>query len=174
MIVTKDTWHARLYLSWYRRKFKKEIEKWEQYEQDGILQRMMLRGFICRSKTPERVNLCPYVRIVLFWSWLRWLLIDGTIGSFRVAWASWVSWAGFWIIILTLQPLTLIVEVLISVISIAGFIILVLAILDDMGRHGQIRFKEKTAKSPSQFVQVLNEYFIAIHDRICPFIEIRK
>ena len=59
MTISRGSWHYRAYAWWYRRK----------------------HGYPCEQRV---VNLCPYMRAILLWSWLRWLLTDQQLRVVRV------------------------------------------------------------------------------------------
>lgn len=66
MKLSRNSWHAKVYLWWYRERCA--------VPNDPLF--------------PKSVNLCPYVRTVLLYAPLRWAFLTG-----RKAWLSWLTLA---------------------------------------------------------------------------------
>lgn len=166
MYISSSSWHARVYLCWFR----------------------MKHG---QHASPRQVNLCPYVRAVLFWSWSRWLMRSGKFElplgcTVRVPWLFWgaqplwMLWAEYAIFgrhtfVFTLQILGIICAVL-SAISIFALGIYALIrvlkaepvqdVMDSVG-DGARGF----GRGAASFGRVLREYYRGAHDKICPVVE---
>lgn len=133
MKVNSNTWHARLYKNWYKRKYEQE--------HNGSF-----------------TNLCPYMRAVMFWSWMRplfmtkwWNLIPITFLLIAVPrWLGIVSYQAkisvYYLYLLTIG---------------GTFVCWCLNELDEKG----------TLNPVETFSSLVEEYGRSAHDRVCPEIE---
>lgn len=158
MIVDRCSWHARVYQWWYKKKYQ-EIRRHNQ------------------------TNLCPYVRAVFLWSWLRALYLNGIkLGQVRrlsiyfsylmwpatlygvpklVGYVSYEAKTMLWGIYLILAAIALVVSFMLGCIY-----------LFDSDGYGL--GKKISAKfSGDSTMQLLSEYARSAHDRVCPEIEIK-
>jgi len=133
MQISSDSWHARVYINWFRRK---------------------------KGWTPTEANLCPYVRAVLLYSWLRYIFLTGTI------WPAWtllgLSLEGFllwWRLLPTLQN-----EGIILLCATIVFIWFGILYFMNIGFE--------TAEK-SSFVNILKERVRSAHSGICPTINFK-
>jgi hypothetical protein len=154
MTISNDCWHFRLYLWWYR-------------EKNGIDFLRYSMGF-----TPK-VNLCPYVRAVLFWSWLRWLFLARHWRS-ALSWPVAILGAPFAVkLVFPECPALLWDVVMLAVVAaLAGGLGVVLGVVKLSklcNRHEKLGHMERLIP----FRGLLAAYWRAVHDRICPFIEVR-
>ena len=145
MIIRSSTWHAKVY-----------------------------RWFIkdCGSDyAPYTANLCPYMRTVLFWAPLRWLLISGRIGPVRVPMALFPSLfvtlpAIFAAIFGWEDGLTVlsIYLVILTAFALSGVIVAtVYAIKLSLEKLGHVQALDT-------FANVSTEYVRGVHSKICPMI----
>jgi len=164
MEVNYESWHAKLYRFHSRMKY-----GWEQGAYRGS-------------------NLCPYMRTVLFYWWLRWLFISGKVGvkKFKVqnpllialtvfffgpGWLGMVSY--------NLKHALLVVDM------IAALIVTVVAIVIGarwtarrlsrvkglkMLGDGTVHAIESTVETTFGFFHLLGRYIDTFHDKICPHI----
>jgi len=151
MWIDKNSWHWRLYLWWYNRKF----TPWE-------------RDYIAYS-----VNICPYVRTILFWAPIRWLTVWGP-RKLTVA-VETVGWMGtYWLLTIipvkTVEDFNALIVFMISwltVLVIRGFVFL--------GTH------DVSIPSPpdivvekgASFFKLLGSYISKAHTQVCPQVELR-
>jgi hypothetical protein len=154
MLVNRSSWHSRIYLWWYKRKY------------GGV---------------PMRTNLCPYMRAILFWSWLRWIFFDGFIGKVPVAPFTYVfllveipRWLGVLSYSLKVAFLTLY-----AIFGLVLFLIVVFHLLGKawdwfFGRERVVQAKRAVAVSTLGFFELMHEYGRSKHDRICPEISFDK
>jgi hypothetical protein len=140
MQIDPKSWHARVYQSWFKRKYECEATKG---------------------------NLCSYCRVVLFWSWIRPLFIDGYIGRVPMAVLSWSSIALFlqyeafkhfgWFFLKREGLVVLIITIAIA-------FVLVTACINTLA--------QKLMRRPpvQSFWSVLGQRVKSAHEGICPFI----
>lgn len=73
MEILKESWHAKVYMNWYLSKHREQreaaVERIKYYSEDAEFYKHELENF---DKENKIHNLCPYVRIVLLWSWMRY------------------------------------------------------------------------------------------------------
>jgi hypothetical protein len=139
--VNSNSWHTRLYKSWYKRKYGRE--------HNGSF-----------------TNLCPYMRAVMFWSWMRplfmtkyWNLIPITALLIEVP-----RWAG-----MLSYNLKTTLYLVYGVASGMGVIITGAFWLAEAFDKGKLEPITETAES---FGNMLVAYGRSAHDRVCPEIEI--
>ena len=152
LTVNATSWHTKVYLWWYRHKFAHDIATGD------------------RPAIPFHVNLCPYVRVVLLWSWLRWLMVDGKVSKLRMPWIIWGGLVGTVFAYLSgfLMPIDW------AFLFAIAILFLIRAILIDMKDNGQLTERNpKPTAPPTKFVTLIKKYSTSVHDRVCPFIEIR-
>jgi len=139
IIIDRRAWHARLFGWWYREKHGQELQ--------------------------QTVNLCPYVRVVLFWAPLRLLFLDRILG--------WICWpllaCGLqWLIWQLFGQKGLRAElVLLIVLLLSGtFIALIYG--------GACVYEVGSASTMTRsFGRVLAHWYDGLHKHICPTVEIR-
>lgn len=143
MTIDGNSWHAKLYVWWYQRKY-------------GI--------------TPSGANLCPYVRVVLFWSWVRWLLVDGKIGR---VYSAALSWSSIGLLIEYVAYLAAGRRIFLA--ELFGIITLLVGavIVGIIGGLVYFLTKSKPGKPVRSFIEVLRYRANSFHDRICPRIELK-
>lgn len=155
MHIRRRSWHARIYLWWYEHK----------YQSRDI-----------NEKT--NVNLCPYMRTILFWAPLRLIFCDWVLGNYCLV--SWLTMAVvvpkllgyvnynskiiFWIIEGTIVGGALLILTIYGLASLFNFLF--------PSKHRRELAESWQAsefvKSAREFGQLLREYGRATHDRICP------
>lgn len=141
MTISKESWHYKVYSWWYKHKY----------------------GY----RHPSYINLCPYMRAVLFWSWLRWLWIDGRIKSFRVP----------------VIPITLTLSFPFLIAAWLGkqdFRALLFFVATVFGVGAAIfgpwyLWEEKLSKrrGVESFTKLVREYYNTGHSKICPTLEVK-
>jgi len=153
MWIDRDSWHWRLYLWWYNRKFK----PWE-------------RDYIANA-----VNICPYVRTILFWAPIRWLTVWGP-RKVNVA-AETVGWMGAYYL-LTLVPvkderdfrsLLVITGLWVFFLLIRGFVY-----LDKHAVFPSVPIPDSVVEKGASFFSLLGRYISKAHTQVCPQIELRN
>ncbi len=156
MWINRNSWHARVYLWWYNRKFK----PWE-------------RDYIGPSNS---VNLCPYVRTILFWAPIRWLTMWGP-RKLNVA-AETVGWMGAYYL-LTLVPVKDESDFisLLVITTIWVFLLLVRGVFF-LDKHG-VNFatgpvSDSVIEKGASFFKLLGSYISKAHTQVCPQIELRN
>lgn len=172
--INRLSWHAKVYLWWYYKKFP--------YKKDPLF-----------YKEKQSSNLCPYVRVVLLWAPLRWFFFDGRIKKrappvfilgppllFGVAKA--IGYINY-----ELKSCLIIVSLLtfIWVIVYGAVTLLVeahrryrLENYDDLVERNrqkeverllkELKKKKKKKKEGPTFWELLKERALATHDRLCP------
>jgi hypothetical protein len=146
MIVDKTSWHTRLYFWWHKAKYPNwPYPHWPE---------------------PTSVNLCPYVRTVLFWAPLRFVFLGKVL--------RWFSWSALGLLLQYLLCLmgykalaveATIVLALVAMMAVVGSMA-GLSWLHD-GVYGTFSFPIKS------FVLVLKGRLQAAHDKVCPVIELK-
>lgn len=141
MTISKESWHYRVFNWWFTHK----------------------NGY----SNPSYINLCPYMRAVLFWSWLRWLWIDGRIGTFRVP-----------VIPITLISLSPFVVAAWagaqSLIALLAFLVGLLGLLTAIfGPWYLWEEKISSQRGVVSFTTLVREYYNTGHNKICPTLEIK-
>jgi len=151
MRISKSSWHARIY-------------RWWCWDKD--------------DSGPEGVNLCKYVRVVLFYGPLRWLF-TGEVRGFPVAFVTLPFLIGSPLIFLTDW------KVLVLVLSIYSGILLFLAIiasaigletwLDDRGGWRRIKSRfssvgDKVVRHTS-FFSILKLVYLSGKKKVCPYVD---
>lgn len=160
MLVSSDSWHAKVYRWWYARKFN---------IQDA-------------SELPRHTNLCPYMRVVLFWAWLRWLFIDGevTVRGQEIPIPPFIiifllieipRWVGM--VSYGLKNVLWTVEGIAALVVLVVFIILAISqVHEHYGVFNPIiRGARVTRRGVSSFDELVTAYLRAAHDRVCPEIQ---
>ena len=170
-MISRSSWHWKVFTAWYERKYK---GSWYRNPES--------KDWPCDPGEMKRINLCPYMRAILFWSWLRWLFL--TTKSRKL-----VGWSTIYVLILlvvgvitcptiALGLLVLTVEYLAVVLALLGFIYVMKRL-----SYGPIKryLKKRASRSPSpgpsraiKFKTLLLEWITATHDKICPLIEIEE
>jgi hypothetical protein len=169
MNVNSGSWHARVYLWWYQQKYGKTklVDDWH-------LDRLVA---VEVPNIPERTNLCPYMRAVMFWSWMRWLFIGGKVWKIPTPaiiipillfelprWAGMLDY-GLKNFILTFYAVT--AGVALAVGGLAG--------LGWLNKHTAFGKKmKKVDEGLEQFGALVKAYSRSKHDRICPEITFVK
>lgn len=140
MKISRNSWHARVYSWWYN-------EKHGHYPSGGV-------------------NLCPYVRAVLFWAHFRFLFLT------KMGYVTWSLLAagleytlirvGGWKNVLEVEEAFLIILSIVAAVIGIGF-----------GAHWLWNRTEdaREAVTTASFVQVLKTRAEAGHNKICPFME---
>lgn len=144
MTINKTSWHARIY-------------RWWRYKKFGTFS--------------DVANLCPYVRVVLFWAPLRWLLRSGKIGPVHVPILTSIGLVGGSLLLPGLYAwvaFKTIIEILglLLVAVVCTLVFGVLCYLDERKKGWAKRFL--LVRAGSSFWTVLKAYSRATHDRICP------
>ena len=150
--VSRNSWHTRVYRWWYAKKYGSEH---------------------CYGTT----NLCPYMRAVLFWSWMRFLFIGGKIGRVRIPAVLWPS-------VLATLPLLIgcavgaqfwsIVHAYGAIVFVSGFTAGTVGLLWFLEKRGFPAIgKAARAATATSFVHLTTEYLRSAHDRVCPEVEIK-
>ena len=144
LTIRGSTWHAKVY-TWFRND--------------------------CGKYDSGAANLCLYMRTVLFWAPLRWLLLSGRIGPVRIPLvfyptllvalpaivASIFGWeAG--LAVLAIYLVFLIAGILLA--AYCGTVYLIKLLAEKLGR----------ARTIDSFLDVSAEYVSAVHSKICPTI----
>lgn len=157
MIINKDSWHARVYRWWYQSKYGKKTYDWFSDK--------------WTPNEPERSNLCPYMRAVMFWSWMRWLFIGGKIKKFPVPVLSWLfllievpRWLG--IISYTMKLTILMFYV--AFVGAAAVVFLASVVVWLWKDTDKLDWLRKVCRGVSEFGSLVGQYTQAKHDRICP------
>jgi hypothetical protein len=143
MTIDRNSWHARLYCWWYTRKHHGDF--------------------------PTTANLCPYVRVVLLWCWLRWLLVDGRIWRVRVpllVWGFALARLPFWAGMFDYGA-----KLLLFILYFWAVVLGAVAFIAD--RIEERRKRLGYVAKESTFRRVLTERAKAMHQGICPVVEIR-
>lgn len=162
MHIDSRSWHARVYRWWKVMKY-------------GPLM----------YQAPATVNLCPYVRAVLFWSWSRWLMRSGQIGQGR--WALSVPrifWGSQPIIGLFLvwalagpkafMDVLRILAIGSAALSVLSAIVLAVWLIIRMFKTLPVASAmDTTADRALSFSRVLKSYVVGAHNKICPVVEFR-
>lgn len=165
--VSRSSWHARIYRWWYQQKYGATREQTDYSTPEWRVVNI--------SNDPTKSNLCPYMRAVMFWSWMRWLFIGGRVWKIRVPFVVWglliveaPRWAG--IISYDLKRTIWIGYAIAVALAVA---LAVLWLGDELqAKTGffdtvlvparQIRRKTST------FGDLVSEYLRSAHDRVCP------
>jgi hypothetical protein len=151
--VSSQSWHARVFSKWFQMKY----------------------GWARR----DEINLCPYVRAVMLWFLPRYLLRSGP------EWVRWCSWIGLWFLSGTIftvlggktSLLRFIVVSLVCVVVAGGMVGLVYYIdwLEERKKQRRLA-RGDSDPAPTKFdsfLTVLRGYYKAIHDEVCPVMQIR-
>lgn len=165
--LSQNSWHMRRYLWWYQEK----RHYWD---------------------TPKSVNLCPYVRVVLFWYTLRQAFMDG-YGKTAVSWAGVAGIVNILVYKFRGKGDTLFLDVMAIVVAIALALLIGLCLgaewLKDykrMKRHQkyvELRnqgidpdqyFADLEANKGPSFGSVLWEVLSNAHKKICPILPIAE
>lgn len=134
MEISKDSWHFQVYEKWHQRKL----------------------GYLPGSL----VNLCPYVRVILFYSWARYLFITGTV------WPFWtILGLAVEVTLLKASPLRVLKQEALALLFLSTYVFFMCIIFS-------IQKLFKTSKGAS-FTQVLATRFHAAHKGVCPTIVIK-
>ncbi len=140
MTIDKNSWHAVLYRAWYCSKH------WG-------------------NEPVGAVNLCPYVRTVLFWAPLR-LLFLGRV----TRWLSWPALVGAAEYLLWLKFHHKLFEVELAVLAAVFLLATFVAIVGAAIWTGA---KTKNAPVTKSFGRVLTVWYEGVHKHICPLVDIR-
>lgn len=142
-ISRSRSWHWKVFERWHERK----------------------HGYPYEKRT---ISLCPYMRAVLLWSWMRWVLTDQHRAE------------AFWGTVVLAAPLAadqpLRVYEGVAWASFAALVIVGAWIFDDWWEARKKRRREEgrpeEPKPPSPFRTLAKAYARSFHDRICPLVEI--
>ena len=157
MWIDRNSWHWRLYLWWYNRKFPLRSYKNSPW-----------------FKPLTSVNICPYVRTILFWAPIRWLTMWGP-RKVNVA-AETMGWIGAYYL-LTLIPVKnesdFISLIVITVIW--AFLLLVRGVffLDKYIELPMPPLPDLEVERGASLVMLLGKYISKAHTQLCPQIELR-
>lgn len=163
MYIDSRSWHARVYRWWKVMKYGEN--QW---------------------RAPSTVNLCPYCRAVLFWSWSRYLMLSGRVklGKYRVS-VPKLFWGAQPILALLAAHHYLSHKGFITLLQVLGFIVCVLSATSILAlvAYGIYRFftadpvvdaREAVMDGAASFTRVLVERTRGAHNRICPVLEFRE
>lgn len=158
MNVDFNSWHAKLYRLHHKMK-----DGWEPSAYYGS-------------------NLCPYMRTVLFYWWLRWLFIDGKIkvGNWNIPVPIPVAliifffgpgWLGMFSYNLKclMYGVDCLAVLVLTVFGIIGLFVLIKNRVKKSKFHDAVL--EPVAEATSGFAHLLVDYGKSFHDKICPSIE---
>lgn len=164
MYINAQSWHARVYRFWYAMKH----GQWS---------------------TPGAVNLCPYVRAVVFWSWSRWLMRSGKIqmGGLVVG-VPWLFWGCQPLLALWLDYYFLGRQKFIFTLTIFGMALAILSgasLVVFLGYLIRQAFRTQPAAQAGaaighvidngmSFGRVVMEYIHGAHNKICPVVEFKE
>jgi hypothetical protein len=154
LAISSDSWHGRRYLKW-----RKEYGIYKKYN--------------------YRENLCHYIRIVLFWSFVDWFILPPKSNDKKIPPIYWlmglVILAGF-ITACVVYPVTMAITVgamiLVSLIA-AGIAVLVTRHKEKQLASPSNRQEDLTPKDPS-FFKVVWEWLVSKKHKVCPYIEVEK
>jgi hypothetical protein len=148
MKISKNTWHYRVFNSWYR-----ETHYGTSFED-------------CLSWGHQPyVNLCPYVRAVLLWTPLRWLFSTPRLWfTLSVLLA---TFAGAIYHFTGLQGLEAVGAFVGSIAAISGLILGVIWVVDEIRSAMRVH----PSAAITKFSTVLKARMKVAHDGICPAIE---
>lgn len=162
MIIDRQSWHWRVYSWWYGHKY--HSCRWV-VDEDG------LEHWQRHSVEPERSNLCPYMRAVMFWAPLRWFFAWGSI---------WNVIPALWALALVLVALPVFSVHRWDILRAYGMVALTLAFIAGI-ICGLIALERRRKPLPgiktlrkfkgSSFWKLLGAYLRSAHDRICPEVE---
>jgi hypothetical protein len=162
LCVSKKSWHARIYIWWYELKY--------------------------GSFTNTSVNLCPYMRAIMFWAPLRLLFTDAitffeieSLGDFPVCPPVFVIPAllygipkmlGYWSYDLKMGFWLFYVIAVVIVIS----ILIAAGIVSIVKNQSVKSFFTKTVETThlSTFGGLLSAFFKSVHDGICPPVNLEE
>lgn len=139
--VNKDSWHARVYKWWYKQKYG--------LEHNGTW-----------------TNLCPYMRAVMFWSWMRPLFMT-----------KWWSLAVYAAILVEVPRWCGVISYNLKKGILAMYAIeAVWALMLALWWYSAKKYKERKAKKAlepvvykgASFLDLVKNYSRSAHDRICP------
>lgn len=160
MYIDSRSWHARVYRWWVDMKY----GEWNH---------------------PRTVNLCPYCRAVLFWSWSRYLMRSGEVklGKYRIS-VPKVFWGAQPVLALWAVYHFCSHKVFINVLQVLGFLLCVASLASVLAliAYGIYRFftarpvanvREAVVDGAASFTHVLIERTRGAHDKICPVLEFR-
>ena len=137
MDIVRKSWHVKVYENWYLAKHPQ-------------------RHFL-----PDSANLCLYMRVILFWSWMRFFFLNK---SKAIKITSWIT-------------VGIILQVIIAIVfgwkalgPIWGFLtiitLFIVIIAGVLGLADAIIYPYPVTK----FTSLVKEYRKAAHDKICPMI----
>lgn len=151
MIISRDTWHFKIFAWWFKQSHYGQSFDWY---------------YDSRNNVPS-YNLCPYVRAILFWAPLRFLFsvprIWFTFGAIYLIALETLHHFKGWEGMKVLLFITFMAAVSIATISVICFIV----------EFIKRKMEENDLKAPesiTSFLDVLHERAKAAHDGICPTI----
>ena len=139
--VNNNSWHTKLYKFWYKQKYGRE-------------------------HVGSYSNLCPYMRAVLFWSWMRPL--------FLTKWFSVIPWALLAIEIprwagMFSHSLKFVIWVLYGATAVAGTLLGLAAVICWLWDKHEVTNKlDPMIDKGVSFCKLVVAYSRSAHDRICP------
>lgn len=151
MKLSKRSWHTRVYLWWCSQKY--DTPK---YMPDGGIK------LIPRAERP--VNLCPYVRTVLFYAPLRWTFLTG-----KKAWFSWLALVALlhWLAYLIWGEKAFrfdeAVGILAGLVAVLGTIGWIASLVKDGAQNSDVL---------RSFGSVVAARYSSVHDKVCPVVEL--
>lgn len=157
MWIDRNSWHWRVYQWWYNRKFPSRS-----YENAPWF------------KPLTSVNLCPYVRTILFWAPIRWLTIWGP-RKLNVA-VETVGWMGAYYL-LTLVPVKSETDFgsLIGLTLVWGLLLVLRGTLF-LKTHAvtfpSVPIPDSVIEKGASFFMLLGSYISKAHTQVCPQIEL--
>jgi FtsH-binding integral membrane protein len=151
MTIKRNSWHARIYAWWYTNKY--------------------------NHINPDYINLCPYMRAVLFWAPLRMVFWD-----WIKIWKIPINCLTIPVILYllpvlsgyesyTLKQVVLFFYALVVGIALGGTIIIGIIYLGEEYGKPQVVLVASKMRETS-FIQMIGEWFRSFHDGICPTIHI--
>ena len=149
MEINRSSWHARIYGWWHFDKY---------------------------NAHPTGVNLCKYVRVVLFYGPLRWLF-TGKVGTFPVALVIVLFMLGSPLMLVGSYEMLVVILAIYSVFLTMATTIIFLIYMEDRSVWGKIgnklglvghRIKRKS------FYSILKAVYLAGKKRVCPYVEFQR
>jgi hypothetical protein len=147
MTISKKSWHWKVYLAWFKSKTK--------------------NGYHRCPEDVKVVNLCPYMRVVLFWALPRWAFLGDSISRRVVSWL--LVYASFLATIGLFSGTRAFWAALGVTASVALCIVGTFTMAFGIARWCDL---PKPKKPPSKFLTLVKAWIKAKHKKICPLIEI--
>lgn len=151
MTIRKASWHYKVYSFWHKGKY-------GNHPFDNF------------------VNLCPYMRAILFWSWMRWIFIDAKIVS-GLSWGTIVALPWIFGNLLSGNLLYGLMWAYRTILFICG--LCVCAVLETWIKDNvwlrNLRGNVTTSVSQYlSFLALLRQWFKAIHNKVCPIVYVQE